>query len=280
MDFLRYLSAVLRQWVAIVTGGVVSVIALILGTFAEFQLTPYVVLGVFVVGLFAAFYLAWRDEYRNGLALGEQKTAREVENRVLQAKVDLLQTEGMPDFRLAINELTTAEIGQGGQIAPAVFLVVTLTNQGAASVVKGWGLTLTMPNGRILSGVPSLLDKPSVTGVHPDGREETIHSSDWLPFKTTEDSVQRGRSAQGRLMYIFGDLALADLNTKGAVYELTAVDAWDRPYRTSLVQDPSVPFTPPEYFGMQPRFYSPPTKGGSVQGRSKRNRKAKGRRSR
>ena len=63
-EFFLFLSAVVQQWVAIVTGGVVSAVALTLGTFADFQPTPYVVLGVFVLGLFVAFFLAWRDEHR------------------------------------------------------------------------------------------------------------------------------------------------------------------------------------------------------------------------
>jgi len=204
-----------------------------------------------VVGRFVAFFGAWRDEHGNGKEEEQKSGALEVENKDLGTK--------QADFILEINELTPARVPDGGQLVPAVFIVASISNQGAPSVTKEWRFSARPPGGQVASGLISLFDVPAATGSHPDGRREIIREEDWLPIKTTRQPIQTGMLERGRLMCLFQGLDMSDLETKGTAYELIVTDIWDRPYKASLVYGVAPMVAPSEHFGLQRRFV-PPTR--------------------
>ncbi len=206
-ELLLYLSAVARQWVAIVTGGVVSVIALVLGKFAGFEPPPYVWLVIFVLGLFVAFFLAWRNEHRA-----------------------LLLTQGIS---VILEQVVTGFTTEDEREVAIAAVTAAISNRGSPAAVLGLRLTATPPGASPSAGYARRV-VGSFAIAFPGGSDYIVHGDESLLERAQKQPIPTGGIVHGSMLYAFEDVAVATLAGPGVVFELIATDAYGNAHNHCL----------------------------------------------
>ena len=132
-----------------------------------------------------------------------------------------------------------------------VLVFLTVFNRGAPSVVAGWKMKATLPDGLIVLGEAFLPNFPITIPRH--GGETTFTPDQSLFKSSTVSPIVSGGQASGYVIFKFPLAVKKDLETRGTIIELTLDDIHHTPW-TELIKpkgydDGSGLQTPPSLIG-------------------------------
>jgi cell division protein FtsB len=88
-----FIRAVWSHWTTLLTGGVVSVVALALDHFTKVTVPPRVVVALMSVFLLVALFQAWSDQYRDARDKSLAAERLELDKKTLQARLEAKEDE-------------------------------------------------------------------------------------------------------------------------------------------------------------------------------------------
>jgi len=218
------LIEVAHHWLAVVTGSTVSLFMLIWEKKKEKQIKWKYVLGIFFVGLVVSIFFAWQDEYTSAEWRGRE---------ISRLEEELRQTRQQSEPKL-LGEINWYGVGTvpefGGDTG--LIMVATISNIGAPSLAKAWKLTVTLPDGRIVSPlmemVPKTITAPTRQGVR------TFYQMDALYNKTTSP-IPTGGAQSGILIFRVPRFKKDEIFQKGTKIALEFQDVQGKAYSCWLV---------------------------------------------
>jgi hypothetical protein len=215
-DIGRFIWAVLSIWQAYMTGGIV--IAL-LGLYE--RLTKKTIsLRTFIIGviafLLAAFFLAWRDQYRG--RLDTEIRIKELSNPDLTGQIEFFSGGGNPAGAPVLTKDTF------------MFLLIRIWNTGAPSVIRELKTTVKTPGGRLVEGSPMIIPG-SIRMTDKDGHEIAYSMKDSLIVKAAETPIPRNGSAEGFVIVAFKDLPKEEVIQRGSVITFFFKDINQKEYQ-------------------------------------------------
>lgn len=192
-EFFLFVYSTLNQWQALVSGGVVTALVAVFERVSGYHLTKKAYLGLFVgTFLFAAFFLGWREEYRERLRqTAEINKILTVKPR-LNGEIQYVQMGEVPDMPLKLG----------------VAMIVAISNVGSIpTTVDGWDCRLEMAveannSTYILHGEPRAV--PDNFTMARAGNEPLLFGrEDALYVKTMRNPISPGAKVVGVLYYTF-----------------------------------------------------------------------------
>jgi hypothetical protein len=219
-EVLEWLWAWLRQWQVLVTGGTITAILAVIQYYREKSISWHLTKWVLLFFVLAAFFLAWREERHKALALNEE----------LKNKTTEFEKRFKPQLECRFDQWTFFEVSNKPGKA-FLIIQIALKNEGAPSFVEGWQLTLTMPDGKVYQGYPTLMTDIPFFDLGPNLR---LYQEDCLYLKHVDDPIETGGRRPGWVLFRF-DGAKDYLYNPNATMDLSYVDVQGTIYHTKQV---------------------------------------------
>ena len=191
-DLGRFLWAVITNWAAYATGGVIVALLWLWSTLRESPVSKKVGIGVALVFLFFAFFNAWRQQY-------------------VKTKVGLT---------MEINFVGPADNIAGYTQTPLI-IWATISNRGVPTIADTWDLRITTADGRTNQKDKVhivMMDKPFIF----EGKIK-ISPSQAL-YEKTKEPIPAGAKPRGLMVFFVDEFDKATLSAKGTKYLLTCRD--------------------------------------------------------
>jgi hypothetical protein len=208
MNPVQYVSALLIQWVTLMSG-VVSIILDLVSYEKRWNGVPRGVYWVVAsLSLFVASGQAWNTE----------RTALQSEQKRSEAAESRLKAESIPEFK---SEMRDAHTGLNERRKPVIFVVFLFKNTGALSTIDNFKLSITLKDGAeyyVDTEHFTLTDK----GVWFPGPEGALHlvSADYLPRKGSDTRVEHGASLRGWIGGEVPGLSLNEINARTSILRI------------------------------------------------------------
>jgi hypothetical protein len=235
--------AVLQQWGVLLTGGIIMALLTGVQWWQEKTFPWSVNKWILILFLFAAFFMAWREQYRK---------AKDAEVKLAE-----IVAANKPDFSLATNQATFGVSNPAlarlhateaqkehlatddNDVITMIILGVEIINKGAPSVAIHWSAHYLSPTLNQEFGIARVLSKMDV-GTSPGLPTLTIEDSDIIDAKTTSP-IQRGGYVSGRLpIFVPGDRR-RELETGSASIKVTTHDYLGKSYTATFTGKGRVP---------------------------------------
>ena len=208
------------------TGGMASLATLMVGTFTTVQVPPEVTLGLFLLGLFVAFFLAWRDAHRDVAKL--------------RTELQGLSKRESADFQVTLEEAYNGSfVDDNGVTVPIVMVIVSILTRRSPSVASSFRLSAKAPIGLTFEGTPVTFGKRVKVDL-PDGSMETLRPEQSLFEVAGASPIPQGALAIGNAIFTLPGVQIGPTDTpaavsaSGTVYEIRLRDAWSNEYTASL----------------------------------------------
>jgi hypothetical protein len=199
-DLLEFLWAVITNWAALTTGGVIVALLALWSLLRQQPIRKSLGIGAALFFLFLAFFNAWR----------EQKHA------AVDAKNEL-ERISKPNFAIRIGQ---AVIALNGSSTTVFIPFVEIVNKGADSVVTNYRVHYKSDSFDGDLKVSAFLDEelklPSGSG------SLTLHKADFLTNRIT--AISRGHMEVGRLLVLIPGVKNAEINSGKALITLYIKD--------------------------------------------------------
>jgi hypothetical protein len=237
-DLLKFLNDVFWHWQSWVggsgLGGAVIVIISIYERLSGHNMSKRMYVTIFIaVFLFGAFYMAWRDQYHARLSADQGKANAEQRfEELTKPNFEVLFTS------VYIGELNLSDIQTHTSSKSCVVLAsVAVFNKGAPSVLRGWGMTIKLLDGREVSGTPWLPGGENAPrylrlGVSKSGPID-VATAGSLFLKGTAAPIAQGGSADGHMIFRFPVEIMPELDKAGVVINIKLLDILNHTYDAS-----------------------------------------------
>lgn len=180
-------------------------------TSVTFWILPFCA-GVFFL---LACYGAWAEQYASLM-----KTQSDLANA--QIKIVELTSTNRPHFSAHIDKVI---LNRSAMDEISVLLVVSIINTGSPSIA-GWEfLTITLPTGSQVPGIPIVFPK-RIDVPDRSGQTETYFGVDALYNKTIDKPIETGGIRRGVLLYLVKNVQWGDLVIPGTKYKLEYIDVF------------------------------------------------------
>ena len=187
-----------------------------------------------LVCVFWGFYSAWLTHYNA--------------EKDLQGKLSDLTT---PQLKLQIDELAVGETTKEPTLinVPGVFLIASLTNEGAPSVADNWSLEIVFLDGHSSGRLPAeyLDPKRTVSGRQSQTRQPWKMPNDPL-YEKASKPIERGSRVRGTMVFIGQSLSLNKMKEPGTRYVLRCLDVHGKEVRGDDLYNPGNSLQNPVYF--------------------------------
>ncbi len=215
-DLFAFLSAVFWRWQSWAggsgAGGSVVVIVGLYERLTGHSLSKQMYAGIFIVAfLFAAFFVAWRDQY----------------HQVRTLKAQLEDTEP----RL-IGKIDQVIVGATGETQHAFLVILgNVKNLGYPSTIDSWSVDLRFDGLRTVSGrVVVLPAKPTLEVKHVGtNRSVLLKTSDYLPYRKT-NQIPKNSAATGFIMAGFSGVTENEILSQKPTVIVKFTDVRDKAY--------------------------------------------------
>jgi hypothetical protein len=159
----------------------------------------------------------------------------------------------MPDLHGTIEEMTTTD-------ASSAFLIVSISNTGAPTIVTAYSLAASLIGGEVRMGARQVVPEHHTIN-YPNGLKDYVYGDDSLLNRTSVSPIPRGGQVLGRLKFDFPKTRQSDLAAAGVKFTLTFRDIWGKAYSAVSVNSSSVIGESGlmEYPTIHPRTVAPPT---------------------
>jgi hypothetical protein len=161
--------------------------------------------------------------------------------------------DNMPVLHGTIEEEATTD-------ASSVYLIVSISNTGAPTIVNGYGLTASLTGGEVRTGERKIVSEHETIN-YPNGLKDYVYGEDSLLNRTAVLPIPRGGQVLGRLKFDFPKTRQSDLAAAGVKFTLTFRDSWGKTYSALIVNSSSViggESGLSEYPTIHPRTVAPP----------------------
>lgn len=198
------------HWVALMSGGVVTVALGVFERLSGRNVPLWTYLSVLAFFLLLSFYLAWRDSRKAMSRL--QSELSNVHEELKEAKQYLLieRDQNSPNITgftsmFVFGDSRTTD----GVVVAAIYVLVTIRNQGAPSIVEGYQLHVNSKDSSVTAN-PVLLPEAHTITDTANGQSFTIHGDEALYEKTTVP-IERGGQRRGWLLYYLPNISVKEL---------------------------------------------------------------------
>lgn len=223
MDFVSFVSAMLKDWVSLVSG-VASVVLSTMGAIKKKELPRWAWWTAAAICFLLAPVRIWTTEHRRA--------------DKLQAIID---QQVNPQFTCTINQIAQATADQFSQGNSLVILIVTLRNTGAPSAADDYSLKVKLLDDSEVPGL--LLTIPEhLPMTYSNGFTRTLKSDQALYNKTVK-AVGHNEISRGFLMFRFTGLNSTRLSAAAKSYALYLKDVTGRSTFCTTMLDQSGPNT-------------------------------------
>jgi hypothetical protein len=234
MDFQAFLSALMADWVSLMSG-IVSVVLLIVGSVRKWDTMPrWAIWTAAAVCFFFASVRVWTTEHRAYIKVQSQ-----------------IQELTQPKLRLTIDELGVGQ--RGKKSITSVLVIANLTNDGAPSIADTWSLKAILTDGRTKLVGTIYIDptKPISGSSNVIGPNWKMSPDDALYIKAASKSIQRGDKVRGVLLFDYDAFTVEEMSKIGTKFELRCSDVKNTIIEQELTFDAKrVPFQ--YYPGLSP----------------------------
>jgi len=238
-ELSRCTSAVLKNWLELAGGGLIAVVGWWIWPFICKQLgrpewvdavPSSLIWGLIVVALLLAFFKAWRSEYRKA-----------------QAAEARLKELSLPALKAQILQVAISDQVQGNEDQAVWFiLLVSVSNVGAPSICKHYGLEVTTLDGNAFHPASVFLARD--TNLRAQDTEIRLSKEDYLPQKTATNPIVNGAEEHGFVAFRLSTVAKSVVCQTGTTLSLSCEDI------RGTVITCSRQVTPPDAPGLYPGF--------------------------
>jgi hypothetical protein len=244
-DLFRFIYTILSYWQAYATGGVIAMAVGLYERLTEKHLSKRVYAGLFVFTfLFAAFFLAWRDEHK---AVENLKLEVEQTKKALDSE----RQNNAPQLSAEIEEIIFGAPQDGNTSRAFVFILLTIRNTGSPSVATSWWLHLKSKDLDLTIPPTQLPDEFKTTD--QNGYPVVFHGKEAI-YEKAMQPIQRGSIVRGWAGYIVQGVTLKQLSSSETEYTVTFFDVIKRPHTVSMKIGDLAPRTPRYYPGAEQPF--------------------------
>lgn len=202
LEIWQFVVAVMSYLTAYITGGIVMAVLFLYERFVNREVSLGFIYWGLVTFLLVSFFMAWRDEHHDLLAIQKK-----------------LQS---PEFRFNIASIGTGPLNDGVGIHIGGLISNPL---GPPSAAIDWKMILEFPDGRIVDGQPVPLTGQDITIPLADtGSRITLPISNYFPHLTLQP-IPAGGAVQGWLFGEFRGVTLDELYEKKATLIVEVDDA-------------------------------------------------------
>jgi len=215
MEFSAYASAIFGHWWALMSCAVFTILGVIQLALKKSNIWMLrVTFGAAVVLLFIASFLAWQDEH--------------IANVSLKRSLDDLN---MPQLKGNIDQIFTGY--ETEQKATGVYILASIRNTGASSIVEGWSLDVkhnfkTFPTRTMYIPDGSYLKSPKGKVI------ATFHATDVL-YEKAMTPIQKGSLTRGWLRFAIYGFHESENQEKDIHYTVHFSDINGRRYAMDFV---------------------------------------------
>jgi len=241
IDLGHYLYTVLLYlWAtpfAVIAAGVVAVFEKIRGK----SVSKRAFFAFGIAYLLVAGFSVWREERDARVQISEEK--RRIEKEQKYAK-----DQNTPNLQGDVLYSSVGKLKADTNIT-VVTLIVSVTNLGAPSITKNWWVSITTPDGELVSREPIYYRKG-----WDDSKEGEpglrIYNSDAIYARTGEDPIPRGGEKHGNLVFFFKGVKPEKIERGGNILKLCFSDATGKqnfiikPWPASNGKNNFVPYVP------------------------------------
>lgn len=220
VELWLFLRAVAHHWATLVTGGFVMALVLVAERWTDKNVPGWsfwLLIGAFLAW---AFFLAWRDEHR-------RRVAAEAKAVDLQAELDRERALRRPQLSGSIDRMG---LGESAQFGAGAFLILSIRNNGAPSIVETWSVTVKTHQRGMLRG--QLLATPGTFTLGQGPGAWQLNQADLIYEKTLTPIPQGGR-VTGWLGAAFGDVPRGELWCPGVVWTVSFADSTGAKHQAS-----------------------------------------------
>lgn len=205
-----------------------------------------------------AAFLAWKDER---VKVG----ARDSQIVELKGDITRLQTEisqlAEPKLVGTIRQLAVSPEQLTAGITTAVFLVATIRNLGAPSIVDTWNLVVKFPDGREIPAEHVVVPGQNAIRI-PSGSGHVVYGSEDALYNKTTTPIGRNDEKTGVLAFLVRGVPFEIVRQVGSTFFLSFKDATGKGYAVAHRSDGQ--FIVPNFFpGTNPKLetqVAPPQK--------------------
>jgi len=225
LEVVEWARAVLGQWQALVTGGIVTALFIAVQSYRGKPFSWRVSRWIFLAFLVAALFLAWRAQriaFRNA----------QTELADIKRELNRERDRNAPKLIGEIGQTLTFDVQLPDGRAAGLLLWVSIRNLGMDSVVTDYDVTLNFPDGRTLRPQSAMVPKNIV--LSDLGMSMKDASAGALYEKTIESPIVHGGSRSGLLLFTMRGVRSDDLRIPGTRLVLSFRDVIGRPYTASM----------------------------------------------
>jgi hypothetical protein len=204
---------------------------------------------LWVIGLLCVvygFFGAWQDERKIVVNRDGQITERDGQITQLKSQIDDLKN---PKFFISAPQSAFAYTDKTR--LTSVWLLVGISNSGAASIAGNWQLEIESPRIKTVatfSRLPQTTHSPHIQGKFND--EDAIYE------KTLQKPIEKGAGVTGWAYFtIPGRVAYEELNNGAAIIHLTCYDYLNKKHTSAAFSPDSKPTTPNYFPGVRGGFH-------------------------
>ena len=213
-DLWLYFRAVLDQWVALMSGGIITVALALWERYQQKTISAKWYVAIIAFFVLLSMFLAWRD--------------RQLEVRKLTQQLIDERKKNNPDLGCSIEMISTGTDLNAEQPSFVVTLFIAVTNQGAPSIAHGWQLFIVMPD-QTLEVLPRHYG--GTTTLDLPGRSPLVFTEDEFIYnKIGSNPLATGGMASGILMFKVTGVSKEEFNSLDPDLRLEFKDIAGRSY--------------------------------------------------
>lgn len=222
VEFTEFVGAVMRQWIVLWSGPLVSMTIAMWQWASKKEIVPkWLLWGLAIISVLLAFFFAWQEKRTEAVNL----------NKELQDTRIALDALKKP---LLVGQINQTVTGDAPELkASQIFILMSVKNIGAPSIVEGWGLNIKSESLSLQAVHPTEI-REGLALRDPDGKPLAVfHKTDAIYEKTVKP-IERGGMVRGWLLFTLEGIASREIRKPGTTITVFFQDVLDTTYEASL----------------------------------------------